>query len=137
MPATEFFDGVFSTIREPDELVTSVWFPRFDGPSTFLELARRPETSPWSAPAWRSRWPTVWCETCGSACPGWPTAPCRARDAEDLLRGEQVSSARLAEAAAATSSGLRPGSDVHASGAYRAALAGVLVQRGLARLVGQ
>ena len=136
VPATEFFDGVFSTIREPDELVTSVWFPRFDGPSTFLELARRPGDFALVGACLALSVAGGVVRDVRIGLSGVADRPVRARDAEDLLRGEQVSSARLAEAAAATSSGLRPGSDVHASGAYRAAVAGVLVQRGLARLVG-
>ena len=39
--ATDFFDGPFSTTRAEAELVVSVRFPIPDGPSTFLEVARR------------------------------------------------------------------------------------------------
>ena len=40
--AAEFFDGPFSTARQADELLTSVTLPIFDGPSTTIEVARRP-----------------------------------------------------------------------------------------------
>ena len=40
--AADFFDGPFSTARQADELLTSVMLPAFDGPSTTIEVARRP-----------------------------------------------------------------------------------------------
>ena len=40
--ADEFFTGPMMTVREPDELLTSVLFPAHPGPVAVLEVAKRP-----------------------------------------------------------------------------------------------
>jgi carbon-monoxide dehydrogenase medium subunit len=40
--ADDFFTGPMMTVREPDELLISVWFPAYPGPVAVLEVAKRP-----------------------------------------------------------------------------------------------
>jgi carbon-monoxide dehydrogenase medium subunit len=57
--------------------------------------------------------------------------PARAVKAEALLVGQPAGEESFAAAAAAARAGLEPPSDLHASGAYRKHVAGVLITRAL------
>ena len=61
--------------------------------------------------------------------------PQRATAAEDVLRGRSLDQAAVTEASGRVASELRPTADVHASARYRQRVAGVLVERALARLM--
>ena len=123
--AAQLFEGHFSTSRRPDELLISVTFPRFDGPSTTVEVARRPGDF---------------------ALVGVFVAR---RDGETRIGAFGVGDrpVRLAAAEEAAGAGaaprdvaeivrgaLDPRDDIHASGAYRRHVAGTLVARALERL---
>jgi carbon-monoxide dehydrogenase medium subunit len=66
---------------------------------------------------------------------GVASTPVRVAEAEQLLDGNTPDTALFAEAAKVVSGALEPGADDHASSEYRAHVAGVLTQRGLAEAV--
>ena len=59
--------------------------------------------------------------------------PLRLTAAEDVLNGQAVDDATIAQAEAAASAAVDPQDDIHASAAYRRALIGTMVERALKR----
>jgi carbon-monoxide dehydrogenase medium subunit len=57
--------------------------------------------------------------------------PLRLTGAEAAINGHKVDDAVIANAEAAASAAVNPADDIHASGAYRKALIGVMVERAL------
>lgn len=122
IPARDFFQHLFTTALEPDELVCEVVFPLATGPHRYLKFRRR--LFDWAIVA-------VGVQLTDS---GWrvgithaaPTAT-RAHSVEEALR----SGADFHEAARRAADGLHPSSDVHASSEYRLHLAEVLTRRAL------
>ena len=127
----EFLLATFMTSRQPDEIVVGLELPvpagmRFD----FREVARR-----------HGDFALV--GACVGIAPGDGViadarislfgvagTPVRARAAEELITGQPLGTAEWADAVrAAVRDGLDPGDDIHASGAYRAAVAATLVAR--------
>jgi aerobic carbon-monoxide dehydrogenase medium subunit len=134
--AAEFFDGPFQTVRRPDELLTAVDLGPLAaaGPgavatglrTTVVEVARRPGDFALVG-AFVARTADGRCRI---ALFGVDGRPVRAGAAEAAV----VGGARPAEAAALVGAELHPGSDVHASAAYRRHVAGVVVERALEAL---
>ena len=135
--AAEFFTGALTTALAADELLTEVDVPvtRVDGWAV-EELSRRPGDFAIVAVATlvridaRGRVEDARIAFCGVA-----DVPVRARAAEEDLRNVEPTTERIAQAAERARDGLRPASDAFVSGAYRRLVAGVLVQRALARAV--
>ena len=65
---------------------------------------------------------------------GVDAVPVRATEAEALLRGNAPSAELFADAGAAVSAAVEPSDDIHASGAYRKHIAGVLTRRALTEI---
>jgi len=121
--AADFFTGPFDTARRPDEIVTAVAFPRFTGSSTTIELAPRHGDFALAGAF-------VALDADGDAriaLFGVAERPVRAGEAERLVRACGTAS----EVGEAVTAALSPADDVHASGRYRAHVAGVLVRRAL------
>jgi carbon-monoxide dehydrogenase medium subunit len=57
--------------------------------------------------------------------------PLRLTAVEQVLNGNTIDEATIAKAEAAASASVDPADDIHASGAYRKALVGVMVERAL------
>jgi carbon-monoxide dehydrogenase medium subunit len=125
VPAADLFEGHFSTSRRPDELLTSVTFPRFDGPSTTMEVARRPGDFALVGVfvARRDGETRI-------AAFGVGDRPVRLPAAEEAA----AAGAALRDVAEIVRGALDPRDDIHASGAYRRHVAGTLVARALERL---
>ena len=66
-----------------------------------------------------------------SARSGSPTAPLRLTAVENVLNGHKIDDATIAKAEAAASAAVDPSDDIHATGAYRKTLIGVMVERAL------
>ncbi len=121
-PARDFFQHLFTTPLQPDEVIREVTFPVAAGPHRYIKFRRR-----------RCDWAIV-----GAAVQqsdgGWrlgltncgPT-PMRARAAEAALAEGRT----MAEAALQAAEGLTPPSDLRASSDYRRHLARVLTRRAL------
>lgn len=134
--AQEFFQGMFTTVVGPDEVLVAVRFPAAEPRSgwSFKELARRSGDYALAGVAAG----VVLAEdgTCREARLVYLNVgdgPIRAQEAEELLRGEENSRA-LFEAAAenAAQQEITPYGNVHASPDYQQHLAKVLTVRALA-----
>jgi carbon-monoxide dehydrogenase medium subunit len=118
--AKDFFQALFTTPLEPDELVCEVVFPVANGPHKYIKFRRR--LFDWAIVAagaqqvdgkWR-----VGLTNCG------PT-PVRCSATEDAL----AAGATVEEAAQHASDGLSPSGDLRASPEYKLHLARVLARR--------
>ncbi|MHB1500185.1 MAG: FAD binding domain-containing protein [Candidatus Dormibacteria bacterium] len=122
IPARDFFQHLFTTALEPDELIVEIDFPVAKGAHRYLKFRRR--LFDWAIVAVGVQ----------STEDGWrvgithagPTAV-RAHAVEDALR----SGAEPTQAAERATDGLHPTSDVHASSDFRLHLAQVLTRRAL------
>lgn len=133
VPASDFFEGFLSTALTEEEVLTAVRFP-VDGPGcggAFAEVSRRHGDFAMAGVAAHVRLEGDVIAEARIAVSGVGLTPVRAPDAEAGLRGAVPGEDAFAAAAAATSAALNPATDVHASGAYRKHVAGVLVRRAL------
>jgi carbon-monoxide dehydrogenase medium subunit len=130
--AEAFFRGYLTTALEPDEILTSVWVPavRNGTGQAWLEFARRHGDFALVGVAASV---TVEHDEVAEArivLTGVGGTPFRAREAETLLVGGEVTD-RASAAADAVRSAIDPDSDIHASKEYRTHLAGVLTERAI------
>jgi carbon-monoxide dehydrogenase medium subunit len=123
--AAELFDGSFSTNRRPDELLTAVTFPIIAGPSTTMEVARRPGDFALAGTFVARRDGEV-----RIAAFGVGDRPVRLAAAEVAA----ATGATPRDVAELARGALAPRDDIHATGTYRRHIAGVLVARALERL---
>jgi carbon-monoxide dehydrogenase medium subunit len=120
--ARDFFQALFTTPLEPDEIVCEVVFPVATGPHKYVKFRRR--LFDWAIVAAGAqqvdgRW-RVGLTNCG------PT-PVRCASVEEAL----ASGATVEEAAQKASDGLSPSSDLRASAEYKLHLARVLTRRAI------
>lgn len=133
VPAAEFFTGFFGTALSEDEILTAVRI-RAAEPHTgsaYEEVARRHGDFAMVGVAAVVRLDGDAVAEARIAISGVGTAPVRARAAEAGLVGGPATEDRFVAAAAAATADITPGSDLHASAAYRRQLCGVLVERAL------
>jgi carbon-monoxide dehydrogenase medium subunit len=136
VPAEEFFQGVFSTAREPDEILVEASLPTYPGRTAFVEVARRPGDFSLVGACVAVVLEELVAREVRIAMCGTGDRPRRLRDAEAVIEGAVLSAERLRELADAVSAGVQPRSDLHASDDYRRAVAGVMVRRALERITG-
>lgn len=136
VPAEEFFQGVFSTAREPDEILVGASLPTYPGRTAFVEVARRPGDFGLVGACVAVVLEELVAREVRIAMCGTGDRPRRLRDAEAVIEGAVLSAERLRELADAVSAGVQPRSDLHASDDYRRAVAGVMVRRALERILG-
>ncbi|HWA36689.1 MAG TPA: xanthine dehydrogenase family protein subunit M [Burkholderiales bacterium] len=135
VPAEKFFTGALSTLLNHDELIVAVRFPPWPALRRwgFEELSRRRGDFAIAGVAVffdldaAGRAANTHVGVIGAA-----DRPFRLRAAEAQIDGTSVDAASIARAAAAAMDALDPQSDLHASGAYRRALVGTLLERTLA-----
>jgi carbon-monoxide dehydrogenase medium subunit len=140
VPAAEFFTGLFATVLESDELLTAIELPatRPRSGAAFLEMSRRHGDYALAGVA-----VVVTLEAAGTVDDARlllfsvGDGPVRAAYAERALLGTTGTTEDLAATAAALAGDLDPPSDIHASSAYRLALAGVLLRRALLVALGR
>jgi carbon-monoxide dehydrogenase medium subunit len=136
--ASEFFQGPFMTALDPDEVLTEIRFPSTDGAGTaFVELARRSGDFALGgvAAVVRTREDSS-VDDVRLVALGMGGHPIRLTEAEDRVRGVEVTEDVLREAGEAASRQVDPFTDVHADAEYRRELAGTLVRRALREAVG-
>lgn len=133
--ARDFFTGYLSTALAPDELLTELAVPVTRGMGWAVEeFARRAgDFAVVAVAALVSLDRRGRVNDARLAFAGVADRPVRAAAAEDALRGQEPSGARLARAAEIARDALTPQSDAFVSGAYRRLLAGVLARRALGR----
>jgi len=136
--ADKFFTGLFNTIRRADELVTAVRFPmlRPDTVTAFEEIARRQGDFAMVSLACTARFNADGTVGAGRLVfGGVGDRPIRVHDAERSLIGTKPDPAQLIQAGRIASAALSPYDDLHATSRYRKAVAAVLTERALQRVL--
>jgi carbon-monoxide dehydrogenase medium subunit len=131
--AADFFQGPLMTALKPDEIITEIRLPPWPAQRRFgfQEFARRRGDFAMAAAA------LFYDEAAGKArnahvgAIGVADRPLRLAAVEQVLNGNAIDEAVIAKAEAAASAAVDPADDIHASGAYRKALIGVMVERAL------
>jgi carbon-monoxide dehydrogenase medium subunit len=131
--ADDFFQGPLMTALTSDEIITEIRLPLWPSKRRFgfQEFARRRGDFALAAAA------VFYDDDNGTArnahvgVIGVGDRPLRLPSVEAVLNGQKISEAVIAKAEAAASAAVDPRDDIHASGAYRKALVGVMVERAL------
>jgi aerobic carbon-monoxide dehydrogenase medium subunit len=131
--AANFFQGPLMTALKPDEIITEIRLPAWPAKRRFgfQEFARRRGDFALAAAM------LFYDEEGGKArdahvgAIGVADRPLRLTAVEQVLNGNAIDEAVIAKAEAAASASVDPDDDIHASGAYRKALIGVMVERAL------
>src|SRR5262245_16472659 len=132
--AADFFEGALTTALEPDEIIVEVRLPAWPKARRwgFQEFARRRGDFAMAGAAVFYDF-----DASGKATNahvgviGVGDCPQRLPSVEAVLNGQLIDEATIAKAEAATHAAVDPQSDIHASAAYRRALAGTMVERAL------
>jgi carbon-monoxide dehydrogenase medium subunit len=132
----QFFTDYYETVLEPGELVTEVGVPLPKPHTGSVYLKFLPRTADDYATVGVAASvqvdPTTGaCADCRIAMGCVGLTPLRARQAEDVVRGQAMTEALLREAGAAAQQVTDPLSDVRGSAAYKRSMAGVYVRRAL------
>lgn len=133
MPA-DFFLGLLSTSRKPDELVTEIRVPVLDRVTGwgFHEVARRHgDFALVSAAAIITADAAGLARQVRLALGGIADRPLRVRHCEDELTGKMLDAKQIRAVAESADRGIDANADQHASAAYRRLLARVLAYRAL------
>jgi carbon-monoxide dehydrogenase medium subunit len=132
----QFFTDYYETVLEPGELVTEVRVP-LPKPNTgsvylkFLPRTADDYATVGVAASVQVDPATGSCADCRIAMGCVGLTPLRARQAEDVVRGQTMSEALLREAGAAAQQVTDPLSDVRGSASYKRSMAAVYVLRAL------
>jgi CO/xanthine dehydrogenase FAD-binding subunit len=137
--AGEFFQGLFTTALEPDEMLVEVALPAPPALPlrtgwSFHEISRRHgDYAQAGLAAWLALDEAGRCREARLVYLSVGDAPVEASRAAALLVGEEPTAERIAAAAeVASREEMAPAGDIHASAAFKRHLAGVLTVRGLA-----
>ncbi|TDW94205.1 carbon-monoxide dehydrogenase medium subunit [Kribbella pratensis] len=137
VPATEFFQGMFSTAVGEDELLVEVRVPKYTGWGAHYEKFNRVAQA-WSivsvAAAVRLDGDSIAEARVGLGNMG--PAPVRATAVEAALVGQPATAEAVREAAARAADGTSPGSDLNGDADYRRHLATVLTRRAVLAAAG-
>ena len=134
--AADFFLGALSTVLADDELIVEIRLPPWPAGRrwAFEEFAmRRGDFALAGVAAFYDPDGTGRAKDAHIGVIGACTRPHRLRQAEEALNGRVVDTAAIKAAAVAASAAVDPPGDLHASAAYRRALAGTLLERALLR----
>jgi carbon-monoxide dehydrogenase medium subunit len=131
--AATFFRGALLTALQADEIITEIRFPAWprDRRFGFREFARRRGDFALAAAAVcfdavEQKFRNVRVGAIGAA-----DRPMRLAAAERALEAHDMTEAGIGAGAAAAAGAVDPADDIHASGAYRKTLIGVMVERAL------
>jgi aerobic carbon-monoxide dehydrogenase medium subunit len=137
--AADFFRGPLMTALAPDEIASEVRFPAWPKMRRFgfQEFARRRGDFALAAAAVffdvrAGKFHDVRVGAVGVA-----DYPVRLVAVERLLDGSEIGEAAITKAESAASAAVDPANDIHASGAYRKRLIGVMVERALRGAIGR
>jgi carbon-monoxide dehydrogenase medium subunit len=136
--AANFFEGPLMTALKPDEIITEIRFPAWPAKRRFgvQEFARRRGDFALAAAmlfydedGGKATNAQVFNAHVGAI--GVGDTPLRLPKVEQVLNGNVIDEAVITKAEAAASASVDPHDDIHAGGAYRKALVGVMVERAL------
>ncbi|MFZ0606448.1 MAG: xanthine dehydrogenase family protein subunit M [Xanthobacteraceae bacterium] len=131
--AADFFRGPLLTALQADEIITEIRLPAWPARRRFgfCEFSRRRGDFALAGAA-------VFYEDDGNKAAnahvgalGVADRPMRLRAVEKVIDGHPIDDATIARAEAAASAAIDPPDDIHATGAYRKVLIGVMVERAL------
>jgi carbon-monoxide dehydrogenase medium subunit len=134
--AADFFQGPLTTALTPDEIIVEIRLPRWPGERRwgFQEFARRRgDFALGAAAVFYDHDERGKARNAHVGAIGVADRPLRLDAVEGAINGQSIDDATIAKAEAAASASVDPQSDIHASGAYRRALIGTLVERALKR----
>jgi carbon-monoxide dehydrogenase medium subunit len=133
IPAADFFETVFTTTLEPDELLTAVRFPVWGPGSGFAidEVARRHGDFALVGALAAVQVTGGRLERVAISLTGMGSVPERADSVERSLQGSAVADLDADAVGAQVVADLNPPADVHASPAYRKRVGAALVARAL------
>jgi len=131
--AGEFFQGPLMTALKADEIITEIRLPPWPARRRFgfQEFARRRGDFALAAAAVFYDDDNGIARNAHVGVIGVGDRPMRLQSVEAILNGQKITEAIIAKAEAAASAAVDPRDDIHASGAYRKALVGVMVERAL------
>jgi len=132
--AADFFQGALTTALTSDEIIVEVRLPAWPQGRRwgFKEFARRRGDFALAAAAvFYDLDANGRATNAHVGVIGVGDRPLRLAGVEDVLNGQVIDEATIAKAEAATHAGVDPQDDIHASAAYRRALAGTMVERAL------
>ena len=137
--AGDFFRGALITALRADEIVTEIRFRAWPRQLRygFREFARRRGDFALAAAAVTFEQAEQKFRNVRIGAIGVADRAIRLAAAERVLEGREVTDVAIAESAAAASAATDPADDIHASGAYRKTLIGVMVERALRDAVGR
>jgi aerobic carbon-monoxide dehydrogenase medium subunit len=131
--AANFFEGPLMTALKPDEIITEIRLPAWPAKRRFgfQEFARRRGDFALAAALLFFDDDGGKARNAHVGAIGVADTPVRLPAVEQVLNGSTIDEATIAKAEAAASASVDPHDDIHASGAYRKALIGVMVERAL------
>ena len=131
--AANFFQGPLTTALKPDEIITEIRLPAWPAKRRFgfQEFARRRGDFALAAAMLFYDEEDGKVRNAHVGAIGIADRPLRLPAVEQVLNGNKIDDAIIAKAEAAASASVDPDDDIHASGAYRKALVGVMVERAL------
>ncbi|GAA3251416.1 xanthine dehydrogenase family protein subunit M [Pseudonocardia petroleophila] len=133
VPAADFFETVFTTAKQPDELLVAVEFPRRPGMTVFYdEISRRHGDFPFAGLCLGVRTEAGVVAEVIAAAAGVADRPVRLVGLEAAVLGRPLAEA-VEDAAAAASAEIDPPADHHGTVAFRRGLLRTLVRRLAAR----
>ncbi|WP_168701212.1 FAD binding domain-containing protein [Gordonia paraffinivorans] len=134
LSAEEFFESTFTTLKEPDELLVSVDFPREPGMSfVYDEISRRQGDFPFAGLCLGVSVRDGVVANARAAAAGVSEIPQRLPALEAALVGRTIAEA-TEDAANAAADEVNPPTDIHGTAAYRRGLLRSLVRRNLSAL---
>jgi aerobic carbon-monoxide dehydrogenase medium subunit len=134
--AADFFHGPLMTALAADEIVTEIRFPAWPARRRFgfAEFTRRRGDFALAGVAlFYDEDASGKAANAHVGAIGVADRPLRLADVERILNGTTIDEAVIAKAEAAASAAVNPADDIHAGGAYRKVLVGVMVERALRR----
>lgn len=131
--AADFFRGALVTALRPDEIVTEISFPAWPRQRRFgfREFARRRGDFALAAAAVMFDSAEQKFRNLRVGAIGVADRAVRLAGVERALEDRPIAEAAIARCAAAAAAAVDPADDIHASGAYRKTLIGVMVERAL------
>jgi CO/xanthine dehydrogenase FAD-binding subunit len=137
VPLAKFFTGPHETVREADELLKEVQIPPVKGRTAFIKLGRRKAaTISVANVAVRMVKDGPRCEDVRIAAGAVAPTPLRCLEAEEVLKGKDLTEALVSEAAAKVSETCNPIDDERATRWYRRRVIKVLTERALKQAAG-
>jgi carbon-monoxide dehydrogenase medium subunit len=131
--AANFFQGPLMTALKADEIITEIRLPAWPAKRRFgfQEFARRRGDFALAAAMLFYDEDGDKARNAHVGAIGVADRPLRLTAVEQVLNGNKIDEAVIAKAEAAASAAVDPADDIHAGGAYRKALLGVMVERAL------